>query len=107
MKQKKNNEGKLIPAIGIRVDFINSKTIDLEYVTFTPCDISNNPELSKKSQSLRERLIDILKDEPSTIKELHEILGNSEGTIRAELNRHKSFFVKSKEGDEWGLLSVA
>jgi hypothetical protein len=73
-------------------------------VTFTVCDIGNNPELSRKTQGLKTRLINSLKDEPLNVKELHQILGYSEATIRAELNRNKDIFIRAKNSDEWGLI---
>ncbi len=104
LKHRKNNEGKLLPTIGIRVDFVNNHLLDLDYVQFSPCNISDNPELSKKTQSLKQRLVHELESQSLTVKELHQILENGESTIRMELNRNKNIFTKLPD-DTWGVLS--
>jgi hypothetical protein len=96
---QKHNEGKLLKKIGIRIDFQNNGD-ELEKVTFTDCDISENPDLSKV-QSLRDRLAGILGGGTMPLKDLAEAVDKPENTVRATLNRHKDTFVKV--GQEWGL----
>ncbi len=101
---KKHNEGKLLKPIGIRIEFHNNSDGDLEEVTLTSCDISDNPELSKV-QTLRDRLIGILKGGPMIVKELAEALDKPESTIRMELNRKANKGLYVKRGNQWGLLA--
>jgi len=102
---RKHNEGKLLKPTGIRIEFNQDTEGQLESVTFTACDVGDNPELSKV-QTLRDRLIGILKSGPRTVKELAEKLDKSEGTIRMELNRKANKGVYAKRGDQWGLLDT-
>jgi hypothetical protein len=106
LKHTKNNEGRLLPPIGIRIDFTNNENDELECVSVSQCDIKNNAELSKITQSLKQRLIDLLENQPMAVRELHEALGSPESHIRTELNRKakKQIFVKN-EDDTWGLIT--
>lgn len=97
---KKHNEGRLLKPIGIRIEFHDNADEGLERVTFTSCDIGDNPEL-RKVQTLRDRLIGILKGGPMNVKELTEETSKSEATVRTELHRHKAIFINL--GKEWGL----
>jgi hypothetical protein len=97
---QKHNEGKPLPAFGVRIDFHTNGDGQLQQVTFSPCKISEHPELSKV-QSLKDRLIYSLSAGSRHCKDLAEELEKPEDTIRATLNRHKDTFVKI--GDEWGL----
>ena len=97
---RKHNEGKLLKPIGIRIEFHSNADGELEKVTFTACDISDNPELSK-IQTLRDRLVSILEGGSRTTQELAEALEKPEPTIRTLLYRHKDTFQYL--GKEWGL----
>ncbi|MFC2017704.1 AAA family ATPase [Chloroflexota bacterium] len=102
---RKHNEGRLMKPMGLRIEFTNNSDNELEKVTFSTCDIKDNPELSK-AQTLRDRLIDLLKDEPGTVKELADKVDKPEGTIRMELNRKANKKIFAKSGDQWGLLAL-
>jgi hypothetical protein len=105
LRHKKNNEGKLLKDIGIRIDFHNNENDELEYVTFSECQIKNNPELAMKTLSTKNQLINTFEiDGPKTIEELSTILKRSKATIRTELSRNKNLFSKANENEKWGLL---
>lgn len=106
LKHKKNNEGRLLKDIGISIDFHNNENDELEYVTFSECDIKSNPELSRKTLSTKIQLVNVFETAgPKNIEELSGILKRPEATIRAELSRNKDLFIKAKDGDKWGLLT--
>lgn len=97
---RKHNEGKLLPPVGIAIDFLEDCHEELTRVTFSPCDISDNPELSKV-QTLKDQLTAVLAEGPRKVKDLANELGKPEATIRATLNRYKDTFVNT--GEEWEL----
>lgn len=99
---RKHNEGRLLEPIGIRIEFHNNTDGDLQKVTFTPCEISENPELAPV-QALKDRLISLLGAGSMSVKDLAGELEKPEGTIRAILNRHKDHFLNV--GKEWELRS--
>jgi hypothetical protein len=103
---RKNNEGRLLKPIGIRIDYFEDADGVLDEVTFSPCDISDNPELAKV-ETLKQRLLNALKPGPATIKDLVGLLDKDEAAIRMELNRkpNKGLFVKI-DGKKWGLAKT-
>ncbi len=101
---RKHNEGKLLKPIGLRIDFNSDANGDLEKVTFSSCDIANNPELSK-SRTTKDRITDILKKGGMTVKEIAEELDKPETTIRMELNRDANKGIFVKRDNKWGLLA--
>ena len=96
----KHNEGPLLKEVGIRVEFVNDADGVLEKVTFSPCEVSDNPELSKRL-TVKARLISALGGGTMSVKGLAEVTGISEDIIRTNLNRYKDTFVNL--GNEWGL----
>jgi hypothetical protein len=101
---KKHNEGRLMKPIGIRLEFHDDLLGNLDKVTFSTCDVGDNPELSKV-QPLRDRLIGILRGGLMTVKDLVEELDKPAATIRMELNRKANKDIFIKKGDQWGLLA--
>ena len=99
----KNNEGRLLDQIGIRINFIYDSYGVLGKVTFTPLDIATHPVFGA-ARKLEERLVTALEGGPMTTRDLAELLPDkTEATIRATLNRYKDRFVKLLDTDEWGL----
>jgi hypothetical protein len=83
-----------------------TKIDELEYVTFSRCDIRNNSDLAAKTMSTKAQLINAFETEgPQTIEELTRVLKRPTATIRAELSRNNELFVKAKDGEKWGLIT--
>jgi hypothetical protein len=101
MVHRKHNEGKLLKPIGIRISFHYKLKDELDKVTFSPCDIVDNPELSN-SASARDRIVQVLRHGKLEVKAISDQLQIPEPTIRARLNDNKQLFKHFEDG--WGLL---
>lgn len=106
LTDRKFNLGKPRPSIGVRIKF-NNDGDELLSVEFSPCDISDNPALSKVLP-LKIRIKDLLLDAGDmTISEIAEALSADYGSVKAELYRSKSLFTQvDKRGKAitWGVV---
>ena len=96
---RKHNEGKLMKPFGLRFNFEGDP---LDMVTVTTCDLSQNETLAI-NLTLAERLKNVLRRGPLSVKELNENTGIAEDRIRPELHRHKNLFAKMADG-RWAVL---
>lgn len=102
LTHRKHNEGRLLKPVGLRINFNESTTGDLESVTFNSCNVFDNPELSG-TLPLTFLIKDLLRYGALTNKEIAEELGANEGSVKTTCNRlcQKGSLVKL--GDSWGL----
>lgn len=101
LSNKKFNLGRLHKPIGIRINFENDSDV-LVNVTFEPCDLAENPVLSK-TLPVKTRLINSLrKIKRADVTTLAEYIDAKESTVRTELSRSKNYFVELSN-KEWGL----
>jgi hypothetical protein len=103
---KKHNLTRKHPPIGISIDYVNRGDI-LESITFNKCDIADNQELSKKSLTRKQRLINALKElRKASIKDLADYIGEPENEriVGITLSKEKETFIKLSDG-VYGLLA--
>ena len=100
LTDRKFNLGKPRPSIGVLIKF-NNDADELLSVEFSPCDIADNPILSKVLP-IKARAEELLKHGPLPVKDIADELGEDPSTIRTTLNRYKNTF--NKIGNDWGLL---
>lgn len=101
---KKFNLGKLSKPLGIRIDFINNDSGELDKIVFKACDIADNAELVK-ALPLKTQIRALLLDQGAmAIREIAEYLEGNEGSIKTILNRDKKLFLKI--GDKWGVITT-
>lgn len=98
---RKANTSRLEKPIGFRIEFQNNQR-HLASVTFDKIEVRDVPELAQ-GQSLKDQLVDILRAGLTEVPELSEITGKAENSVRAQLSRHKTTFVKV--GERWGLVT--
>ena len=103
---KKHNLTRKQKPMGFAVDFHNVMD-ELEYVTFSPCNIANNQELSKKSLTRKQRLVNALKKlGKASISQLAENIEepDNERIVGITLSKSKDTFIKLGDGI-YGLLA--
>jgi hypothetical protein len=100
---RKHNEGKLLKPIGVRIKFNENVEGQLESVTFDSCKVADNPELSR-TLPLPFQIKNLLREGPLTMKDIVELLGKGEDSIKTTLSRmaKKGELVKLPE-HKWGL----
>lgn len=99
---KKNNNTRVLLPIGLHIDFKGNDDT-LEMVKFSACNVADNPKL-EKTAPLKDRLVKGLAEGRKTIKDLRDLTGKSDGTIRMELNRWPDLFRNTGEketGTRW------
>jgi hypothetical protein len=101
LKHTKSNNGRRLKDIGLQLTF------SLDAVYFERVAVKDIPE-SATGLSLVEKMDAELGRGAKTVKELAEILGTTEGTIRSKLNQHKDKryiqMVSNPGAPKWGLL---
>jgi hypothetical protein len=100
LMHRKNNEGPLGEAFGIRIAFLNDDQGHLDQVKFTAFEVSEHPIMSA-TQPVWKRIWDAVDGGGLTLGELCELMPDkTEGTIKATLYQNKDRFTK-RNGDQW------
>jgi len=105
LTHRKHNEGRLLKPIGLRINFNESPSGELESVTFEGCNVADNPELSG-ALPLTFLIKDLLKHGPLTNKEITEQLDANLDSVRVITHRLGKKGTLIKVGDSWGLKQV-
>ncbi len=109
LKHLKNNDGKLLRPIGLRIDFKNADENEdiLEWVSFKPCTLTENPTLSR-TLSQWEQIQQAIKSNnniPMKPIDISKVTGLSNDIVSMNLNNYKDkYFVQvDKKDHRWGL----
>ena len=105
LTHRKHNEGRLLKPIGLRINFNESASGELESVTFEGCNVADNPELSG-TLPLTFLIKDLLKHGSLTNKEITEQLDANLDSVRVITHRLGKKGTLIKVGDSWGLKQV-
>jgi hypothetical protein len=90
--QRKNNLGRLHPAVGLHFEFTATGT------AITPADLVDDEQLASKLP-VGARMMHLLKTGPLTIAEIADALSAKEGTVTKAVNRGRAFVrVPSTDG---------
>src|SRR5829696_6412012 len=92
VRQTKTNFGPKIDPIGIRFTFEDKK------VSMDPYDLPDEELLEEESRPVKERIRIALRLEGATNKQLQQIIGASEGTIRNKLSELRSDGLITDDG---------
>ena len=101
---KKSNDGRILEPTALKFEFGTSDEGDLLTISKSQTDFI--PE-ADKAKSLRQRLIDVIRNNPMTLAEITESLDmtkNDAAKLRATLNRYKDDFTKTQD-DKWRMLN--
>jgi len=101
---KKSNDGRILEPTALKFEFDTSDEGDLLTISKSQTDFI--PE-ADKAKSLRQRLIDVIRNNPMTLAEITESLDmtkNDAAKLRATLNRYKNDFTKTQD-DKWRMLN--
>jgi len=79
----------------------------LESVTFQAVNPNDVRLAAKEGDTLADRIgYAIIENGPSTSKELAELVGTSDASVRAQLSRHSEVFTRHPDGTRWDLRRV-
>lgn len=101
---KKSNDGRILEPTALKFEFDTSDEGDLLTISKSQTDFI--PE-ADKAKSLRQRLIDVIQNNPMTLTEIIgslDMTKNDAAKLRATLNRYKDDFTKTQD-DKWRMLN--
>jgi len=90
----KCNLGARLDPLGFRFEFQHDRML------ISRQEVTNRPDINS-TQSIRQQCIEALAAGPLTLKELADITGIKDDSLKAKLNLHKNDFIK--DGDRWSL----
>ncbi len=100
---RKNNDGRLLQPMGIRINFNEDAAGDLDSVTFTNCEVADNP-VPPCTLSVPEQILAYLKRSSGYVKDIAEAIDKTESHVRKELTALRAKNKVVNIGDnKWGL----
>ncbi len=94
---RKSNVGSLAKPLGFRLEFHERGAM------LTAFDPRTNTEIAKGAVTVADQIAAFLAEGPKDVRELAELTGSTEGSIRTTLNAHKDRFAREAGGNLWGI----